>query len=166
MDGPAILNYSLESIPQLFKDVLEKNGDKALVISKYILDVMQYNDEFQVVSWEYCSLRKWLNDDFYNCAFTDEEQQKICTSTIDNINDEVILLSEAGVNMYFLSDDDRICKKTEYASSRLANVNSWWLREPGYLPNYSKSVNRDGRVGNSIVTKTLGVRPAMWIKIN
>lgn len=27
MDGPAILNYSLESIPQLFKDVLEKNGE-------------------------------------------------------------------------------------------------------------------------------------------
>ena len=26
MDGPAILNYSLESIPQLFNDVLEKNG--------------------------------------------------------------------------------------------------------------------------------------------
>lgn len=27
MDGPAILNYSLESIPQLFKDVLEINGE-------------------------------------------------------------------------------------------------------------------------------------------
>ncbi|NCB96920.1 MAG: ketoacyl-ACP synthase III [Bacteroidia bacterium] len=27
MDGPAILNYSLESIPQLFTDVLEKNGE-------------------------------------------------------------------------------------------------------------------------------------------
>lgn len=27
MDGPAILNYSLESIPQLFADVLEKNGE-------------------------------------------------------------------------------------------------------------------------------------------
>lgn len=26
MDGPAILNYSLDSIPQLVKDVLEKNG--------------------------------------------------------------------------------------------------------------------------------------------
>ena len=26
MDGPAILNYSLESIPQLFADVLEANG--------------------------------------------------------------------------------------------------------------------------------------------
>lgn len=27
MDGPAILNYSLETIPQLFKDVLEKNDE-------------------------------------------------------------------------------------------------------------------------------------------
>lgn len=27
MDGPAILNYSLESIPQLFADVLEKNNE-------------------------------------------------------------------------------------------------------------------------------------------
>lgn len=28
MDGPAILNYSLESIPQLFKDILKKNGEE------------------------------------------------------------------------------------------------------------------------------------------
>lgn len=28
MDGPAILNYFLESIPQLFKDVLDKNGEE------------------------------------------------------------------------------------------------------------------------------------------
>lgn len=28
MDGPAILNYSLESIPQLFKDILERNGEE------------------------------------------------------------------------------------------------------------------------------------------
>lgn len=28
MDGPAILNYSLESIPQLFQDILEANGEK------------------------------------------------------------------------------------------------------------------------------------------
>lgn len=28
MDGPAILNYSLESIPQLFKDILDSNGEE------------------------------------------------------------------------------------------------------------------------------------------
>ena len=38
MDGPAILNYSLESIPQLFNDVLEKNG-----LSKDDIDLHVYH---------------------------------------------------------------------------------------------------------------------------
>lgn len=55
--------------------VLDVQGDKALLISKYGLDVRPYNTEYNHVTWEECTLRTWLNDTFLNAAFTPEGQQ-------------------------------------------------------------------------------------------
>lgn len=37
-------------------------------------------------NWENSSIREWLNDDFYNTAFTDSEQNKIKKTQVDNTN--------------------------------------------------------------------------------
>ena len=37
--------------------VLAKEGDKVLVISKYALDCVPYNEEFDSATWETCTLR-------------------------------------------------------------------------------------------------------------
>ena len=47
----------------------EPDQNRILVISRYSLDVQPYNREFASVTWENCSLRKWLNRDFFNTAF-------------------------------------------------------------------------------------------------
>jgi hypothetical protein len=41
---------------------------------------MQYNDSKTDVTWENCTLRKWLNEDFYNSKFSDGEKAAIITS--------------------------------------------------------------------------------------
>ena len=41
--------------------VLATEGDKSLVISKYILDCQPYNTSRAEVTWEICTLRTWLN---------------------------------------------------------------------------------------------------------
>lgn len=51
-------------------NVLDIQDNKALIISKYGLDAKKYNEEYQSVTWENCTLRKWLNEDFYNEAFS------------------------------------------------------------------------------------------------
>ena len=59
-------------------NVLCVENDRVLVISKYVLDTMEYtkNDRRgnSYSTWETCSLRKWLNDDFYNEAFEGYEK--------------------------------------------------------------------------------------------
>ena len=64
--------------------VLAKNGDQYLVISRYILDCQIYSNHKINAGWENSALRKWLNDDFYYGAFTEAERSKIQSKTIEN----------------------------------------------------------------------------------
>ena len=77
------------------------DSDKGLVVSENIIDsqaysntlyynaeeYMFYNDsEMKTYANDYAtsSIRKWLNDDFYNTAFTDYQKSKIKTTELDN----------------------------------------------------------------------------------
>lgn len=107
--------------------ILERDGQKALLISKYGLDAKPYNTEYTDVTWEECTLRTWLNDIFYNKAFSADEQAAILTTNVDNskkqsysdwytsggndTQDKVFLLSYAEANKYF-------DVKKEFVSSR------------------------------------------------
>ncbi len=51
--------------------ILDRKGDNVFVISKYILDCEYYFND----CWKNSNIRKWLNNDFLNTAFTKEEQQ-------------------------------------------------------------------------------------------
>lgn len=64
--------------------VLEIQGNKALLLSKYILDVQPYHKEKRDITWENCSLRNWLNNVFLNAAFTAEERTTILLTEVDN----------------------------------------------------------------------------------
>ena len=73
--------------------VLDVQDGKALVISKYGLINKAYNTVWTHVTWETCSLRKWLNNEFINEAFGVEEQKMIVTTKLSNPNN-----SEYGTN--------------------------------------------------------------------
>ena len=64
--------------------VLAQKEDSVLLLSKYILDAKPYNDELVDVTWETCSLRKWLNGDFLKEAFSESEIENILDSKIKN----------------------------------------------------------------------------------
>ena len=97
--------------------VLEVQGDKALLISRYGLDALPYNKSIAPVTWETCTLRSFLNKVFLNTAFTVTEQKAILTTRIDNsmrqcysgyradggndTEDKIFLLSYDEANRYF-----------------------------------------------------------------
>ena len=60
--------------------VLEVTENKALLIAENGLDCLPYHSQPGSITWEKCSLRAWLNDDFLNTAFTAEEQKRSCKS--------------------------------------------------------------------------------------
>ena len=168
--------------------VLEIKDGKALVISKYALDCRLYNTSYTDVTWETCTLRKWLNNDFLGAAFSADEKAMIPTVTVsadknpiystnpgNATQDQVFLLSIKEVNKYFSSDSARQCEPTDYAVANGAYVNSsngfcgWWLRSPGGGQDNAARVRDDGDVNESGVDVYYGsdaVRPALWIDLN
>ena len=111
--------------------VLAKENNRILVISDKALDCQPYNSSYTDVTWENCTLRKWLNNDFVNAAFTAEERAKIPMVTVsadknpkypytnpgEATKDKVFLLSIVEAEKYFASDEARMCVPTEYAIS-------------------------------------------------
>ena len=168
--------------------VLEVKDGKALVISKYALDCKQYNTSGTDVTWETSTLRKWLNNDFINKAFSADEKAMIPTVTVsadknpvydtnpgNATQDQVFLLSITEANQYFSSDSARQCEPTDYAVANGVYVNSysvncwWWLRSPGYYQFSAAYVYYDGDVdeyGDLVSDVYFAVRPALWIDLN
>ena len=75
--------------------VILENGDQGtLLLSKYVIDYRPYECTDVMKSWQTAVLRTWLNEDFFEEAFTEEEKAKILwneTEVIDNYqyyNDE------------------------------------------------------------------------------
>ena len=58
-------------------DVLAEEGNRKLLLSRKAVAKRSYHDADEPVSWETCSLRAWLNGDFYRAAFNDYEKQHI-----------------------------------------------------------------------------------------
>ena len=123
--------------------VLAKENGKLLLISEYALECRKYNETYEEVTWETCTLRKWLNSDFYNMAFKPYEKTLIQTKALNddnsaygsegdnNTKDKVFLLSSDEIAQYFdysyysyyIGDyDDLCCKSTSYVLSKGADT--------------------------------------------
>lgn len=152
--------------------VLARDDEGILVVSRYVLDFMQYTSSEEAVSWEECSLRKWLNETFINSAFSADEQCRI-----RDVIGKVFLLSTTNAHKCFDSDAARRCAPTAYAIARGAMTSStyladgkdtcgWWLRNV-YSSNFNAAtVTIEGAVSTLDVDLWLayyGVRPAIWI---
>jgi len=169
--------------------VLAKEPQRILVISRYALDYQPYNTSFTNITWESCSLRKWLNETFLNVAFSKEERAMIPSVTVSadknpdhttspgkSATDRVFLLSIKETHKYFSGDRARQCQGTSYCYAQGAYMNyndgncMWWLRSPGNSSKSAACVNHDGSVntygrfvGLSSVGDKIAVRPALWI---
>lgn len=174
--------------------VLAKDGNKVLVISKYALDCQPYHTSNTNVTWETCSLRKWLNGTFINNAFSAEEQEMIPNVTVsadkdpnsdwstdpgNSTHDKVFLLSLTEAYQYCTSDESSKCAPTDYAIAQGAYTNDkdkdggrtncwWWLRSPGIDQNKALVIKKTvgfSQASSEFTTITYAVRPALWITL-
>ncbi|MBR4435074.1 MAG: hypothetical protein IKS90_03130 [Clostridia bacterium] len=170
--------------------VLDKQGSSLLLISKYALDCKPYNEAYAVVTWETCTLRGWLNNEFINEAFGSDEKAMIQTTQVKNddnaeygtaggndTDDKVFLISIDEAERYFSSDAARECEATDYAVNNgvvpsavyTAGGNPtcwWWLRSPGADSHCAVHVECVCGVklsGCHVYNDTHAVRPALWV---
>ena len=60
--------------------VVDIDGTKALLLSRYVLDAKPYATDAENLSWDASSLREWLNSDFYGTAFATAKPSKSLVS--------------------------------------------------------------------------------------
>ena len=139
------------------------------------------------------SIRAWLNDDFYNTAFSSSQKASILTSKLDNracstsyseydsetTYDKVFLLSWSemqntayGFSASTSSSPTRQAKGTDYAKCQGVDVDSsskcseQRLRSAGGISSHACSVYNDGTlhdIGWGVYDTSNGIRPAIKI---
>lgn len=154
--------------------VLSKKEKKVLLITEDSVGSQQYHETEESITWENCSLRKWLNEDFYNENFSDAERKLIRKQKLSNIDDpeygtdagndtedKIFLLNLKEAKKYFNSNSDRSTGET------------WWLRSPSAHGEGAKTVfsngdfrDPEGGYYGYYVDSYLAVRPSLWVKIS
>lgn len=164
--------------------IIYENDGKKLLLSKYVLDTKRFHDDFENITWENSDIRKWLNNDFVNNAFSVVEMQRIISTELDNNSnskygtfsgnktvDKVFLLSEKEAEKY-LDYESRKMLSTEYAENQAKEsafgcCSGWWLRTSGAKGFTAVYVSKNGEIyssGNGVHNDGYTVRPAIWIK--
>jgi hypothetical protein len=98
--------------------VLDVQNGKALLITKDIIEMRAYNEgSYGAIIWEDCTLRKWLNSEFYN-SFSAADRAKILSTTVENYErftggkyntiDKIFLLSFDEAQTYFSLKENRV----------------------------------------------------------
>ncbi len=190
--GTYLQNTDTEKKEPIEWQILEKKEDKVLLISRYALSRQSFNQTPDYVTWETCDLRKWLNSEFFENAFSDDEKALIVSMTVtadrnpkyrtrpgNDTIDKVFLLSIVEAFNYFNSDNERQCQPTENAKQEDAdsftpsifndsNGCQWWVRSPGFSRSDAANVDSGGHINYNglLVTNTRSyVRPALWIDL-
>ena len=161
-----------ESWEPLYWRVLKREYDKILLITEDLIECRKYHEEYTSVTWETCSLRKWMNEEFIYTAFNNEEDRSRI-ALVPNQNpdndykdqveggnptwDRVFALSLNEVIRYFKSIFDRMATPTPYVEenynddvyiSKSHKVKRrrqgwWWLRSPSVASSSAATVSTD-----------------------
>ena len=112
---------------------VDREHDRALLIAERPVCNRPYHSKREDITWERCDLRAWLNGEYYDTAFSEEEKAAIIETHLSNpdnpqyntpggndTDDRIFLLSIDEAEKYFKDDTDRT-----------AGI-WWWLRSPGY----------------------------------
>ena len=180
-------------IEPLMWRVLAVESGRALLITDKLIDCVRYHETDTKVTWETCSLRRWMNNEFINKAFSSSEQMLIVTVTIPNqksgifglkegnsTSDKIFALSINEAKKYFHNDNDRMAAPTGYAKKQGCwtrdnyslptgeKTGWWWLRSPGDIGYDAAYVGSSGYVlqNGADVDRNYGcVRPAFWLNL-
>jgi hypothetical protein len=157
--------------------VLDIRDNMALIITEYIIEQRPYHDAYKDITWADCSLRKYLNGEFYE-KFTAKDRSRIVPVINQNpdnqwygskggedTRDSIFLLSIEEVTCRYFGDSSSKLynpkknqrywfeRKDENNSKRSTRVEGegwnswWWLRSPGRLNIKAAYIHGDGNIG-------------------
>ena len=175
--------------------VLEERDGKRLLFSRDLLEQKRFNETYGNNNWEGCTLRAWLNNEFMQTAFTEEERAAILLTHVDNskeqdnpayqdtnsgndTDDYIFLISYKECVTYFPDTPTRRSAPTDHAIANGAIADTgykingrgcgfWWLRSIGPHPWRASMAYAPGPMRYTYFTRDfVGVRPMMWVDIS
>lgn len=165
--------------------VLHYENSEAFLLADAILDSQPYHSENEEIDWKKSSIRAWLNNEFINKAFSNEENKAINTVELinkdnskygtqggKNTSDKLFLLSlsevdetEESKEYGFWDKKTRKCKNDNFSEETYF----WWLRSPGNSSHDAAGVYYYGWVfgyGYDVQEPAGGIRPALYLNLS
>ncbi len=157
--------------------VLDIQNNTVLIITECIIEQRAYHDAYKDITWADCSLRKYLNGEFYNKFNTTDKSRiiPVLNKNPDNqwygskggadTQDSIFLLSIEEVACQYFGDSSSKLqnrgknqkywfeRKDENNSKRIARLEGkkggfwWWLRSPGRVNVKAVYIHGDGNIG-------------------
>lgn len=147
--------------------------DRVLLITRCCIDVLIFDEKNDNITWRDSYLRKWMNEVFYEDAFSPEEKAQILTTTLKNpddeysqelfvpvtmfqpkespqlenyeTNDKVFALSTMEAFWNFPSDEERMTLSTDYVRAK-CEKEGWTRQNSWWLRTPSWISNRAAAV--------------------
>ena len=156
--------------------VLDIQDNVALLITEDIIEQRAYHNAYKDITWADCSLRKYLNGEFYD-KFSEADKSRIISVLNKNLDnqwygskggvdtkDSIFLLSIEEVCKYFGDSRSKLYnrgknqrywfeRKDENNNKRIARFEGetwgswWWLRSPGRVSVKAVYIHGDGNIG-------------------
>ena len=177
--------------------VLDVQDGKVFLLSDRILTYKVYNKEVEghvfeyeekEFVWESSYIRNWLNTEFYDAAFSEDNKSRVIKTEykskggrhyepekVSYTSENVTLLSDEEVRTYLGEGESAEAKDTQFAydnKGKWAFDGKWYLRssyEGGKSAalRYTHCVDVNGKINwDGYQDSEFGIRPAMWVSIS
>ena len=176
--------YYFKVEPIKWEIIYDTNDNHYTVLSEKVLDSKMF--DVSSINYEQSYLRKFLNNEFLNIAFSNEQIQNcIAYITVNStkydkfsysFKDRLFILTydEVIANYYGLNNNNARTKvPTDYALAKgviTSGTNAlWWLRTTSSSHNTIRGILGDGSTSDYFAhsdNKGCGVVPAMRVKLN
>lgn len=159
--------------------VVEKETDRALLVSKIGIEGNSYNKKHEEVSFEESDVFRFMNDEMFEKLFSGYEKEFIISDP--DTGGYLSLMTVEEVRTFFKDDLSRQLQSSTYAKKKGVNVNTpskidswdykdyraswWWLR--GEKSITAPIVTPEGSIetDTKYVNKPNGaIRPVVWVK--
>lgn len=129
--------------------IIEKTDDHIFALSYHLVDYASFS-KGKDRKWEVSEARKWLNEEFYENAFSEEEKNLIKTVKKDKVT---LLTKKEAETLISVNDKKRGV--------------DWWLRSAGstFYDRDIAVVNKYGYTDSTMMSSACGIRPAIYIDL-
>ena len=139
---------------------------KLLLAKNTAMPDLVYHNKDEKVTWEYCSLRTYLNQDFIANVFNQQEQELIVPTTV-KATDNATYGTKGGKDSQdrvFIMNREELLQYRNILGGKVKNMR---LRTPGKELNttaYVSCLKECVDYGIPVNEKGMYIRPVMWIQ--